>query len=83
MRKRTRVVGAIPQGASRPASDGVHAAWRQHEQEVQAAISAANQSRFTLVRLMAIADGIDLDAGWVWNADFLRWDRPAGGAPDA
>lgn len=83
MRKRNRVVGTISQGTSRPASDVAHTAWREHEQAVQAAANAVNQTRFALVRLMAIRDGIDLQAGWVWNADFLRWDRPAGDAPDA
>ncbi len=66
-----------PEGArvTRPASDGTHAMWREHELAVQSAQAHLNNSRPPLVRLMAAVDGIDLNDGWAWNAEFLRWEK--------
>lgn len=65
-----------PEGARpvRPASDAAHLAWRDHELAVQSASAHLSNSRTSLVRMMAAVDGIDLAEGWVWNADFLRWE---------
>lgn len=65
-----------PEGArvTRNASDSTHSAWRSHEASVQSAISHLNASRESVVKLMASTDGIDLNEGWLWNAEFLRWE---------
>lgn len=61
--------------AFKPASDGVHAIWREHDVATQSAMAHINASRQSMVKLMAAVDGILLTDGWVWNADFLRWEQ--------